>query len=108
MNSKKIRTVGALLLALLVLLYVGYQAYQATHQSIKTETAMYGEASEVLQAQGFVIRDETVINESVDGVMSYRVADGARVSANGVIADVFATESDAAARREIELLDGEI
>ncbi|CCX37435.1 hlyD family secretion protein [Clostridium sp. CAG:1013] len=108
MNSKKIRTVGALLLALLVLLYVGYQAYQATHQSIKTETAMYGEASEVLQAQGFVIRDETVINESVDGVLSYRVADGARVSANGVIADVFATESDAAARREIELLDGEI
>jgi hypothetical protein len=108
LNSKKIRTVGALLLALLVLLYVGYQAYQATHQSIKTEVAMYGEASEVLQAQGFVIRDETVIDESVNGVLSYRVADGARVSANGVIADVFANESDAAARREIELLDGEI
>lgn len=108
MNSKKIRTIGALILAVLVLLYVGYQVFQATHESLKTETAMYGEASEVLQAQGFVIRDETVINESVNGVLSYRVADGTRVAANGTIADVFATESDAANRRELERLDDEI
>ena len=104
MNSKKIRTVGALVLALLVLLYVGYQAYQATHKTIQTETAMYGQVSDVLQAQGFVIRDETVIDENVDGVLSYQVADGTRVAANGVIADVFSTESDATAQREIDQL----
>ena len=108
MNSKKIRTVGALVLALLVLLYVGYQAYQATHKTIQTETAMYGQVSDVLQAQGFVIRDETVIDENVDGVLSYQVADGTRVAANGVIADVFSTESDATAQREIDQLNGEI
>ena len=80
MNSKKIRTLGAVVLAFLVLLYVGYQAYQATHQSIRTETAMYGEVSDVLQAQGFILRNETVIDESYSGVLSYRVADGSRVS----------------------------
>ena len=108
MNSKKIRTLGAVVLAFLVLLYVGYQAYQATHQSIRTETAMYGEVSDVLQAQGFILRNETVIDESYSGVLSYRVADGTRVAQGGVIADVFSTEEDASAQRTIEQLDEEI
>lgn len=108
MNSKKIRTLGAVVLAFLVLLYVGYQAYQATHQSIRTETAMYGEVSDVLQAQGFILRNETVIDESYSGVLSYRVADGSRVSRGGVIADIFSNEGDAASQRELDQLDQEI
>lgn len=108
MNSKKIRTLGAVVLAFLVLLYVGYQAYQATHQSIRTETAMYGEVSDVLQAQGFILRNETVIDESYSGVLSYRVEDGSRVSRGGVIADIFSNESDAASQRELDQLDQEI
>ena len=108
MNSKKIRTIGAVVLALLVLVYVGYQAYLATHRSIQTETAMYGEASDVLQAQGFVIRNESVIDETYSGVLSYRVADGTRVSQGGVIADVYASEEDVTIHREIEQLDREI
>lgn len=108
MNSKKIRTLGAVVLAFLVLLYVGYQAYQATHQSIRTETAMYGEVSDVLQAQGFILRNETLIDESYSGVLSYRVADGSRVSRGGVIADIFSNESDAASQRELDQLDQEI
>ena len=108
MNSKKIRTLGAVVLVFLVLLYVGYQAYQATHQSIRTETAMYGEVSDVLQAQGFILRNETVIDESYSGVLSYRVADGSRVSRGGVIADIFSNESDAASQRELDQLDQEI
>ena len=108
MNSKKIRTLGAVVLAFLVLLYVGYQAYQATHQSIRTETAMYGEVSDVLQVQGFILRNETVIDESYSGVLSYRVADGSRISRGGVIADIFSNESDAASQRELDQLDQEI
>ena len=88
MNSKKIRTIGAVLLAVLVLVYVGYQGYLATHRSIQTETAMYGQVSDVLQAQSFIIRNEQVIDESANGVLSYRVADGTRVAQGGVIADV--------------------
>lgn len=107
-GTKKIRTAGVMILALLVLTYVGYQAYMATHRTIQTETAMYGEASDVIQAQGFIIRNETVVSGSTSGVLSYRLADGARVASGGVIADVFVSESDATAQREIEQLDREI
>ena len=108
MNSKKIRKIAALALAFLLLLYVGYQGYMATHQSLKTETAMYGQVSDVLQVDGFVIRNETVVEDSYNGVLSYRVGDGTRVSTGGVIADIFASESDAAAYGEVESLNREI
>lgn len=108
LNSKKIRKIAALALAFLLLLYVGYQGYMATHQSLKTETAMYGQVSDVLQVDGFVIRNETVVEDSYNGVLSYRVGDGTRVSTGGVIADIFASESDAAAYGEVESLNREI
>ncbi|MGI6255621.1 MAG: HlyD family efflux transporter periplasmic adaptor subunit [Acutalibacter sp.] len=107
-GTKKIRTAGALILALLVLIYVGYQAYMATHRALQTETAMYGEVSDVIQSQGFIVRNETVVPGNTSGVLSYRLSDGARVAAGGVIADVFSSESDASAQREIEQLDREI
>lgn len=108
MNSKKIQTLAAALLTFLLIIYVGYQAYLMNHKGISTEIAMYGTVSDTLQARGFVIRDETVITDSYSGVLSYRVADGTRVFNNGVIADVYASEDDAAAWNKINRLDREI
>lgn len=108
MSSKKIQTLAAAVLTFLLLLYVGYQAYRTTHKDIVTEVAGYGEISDTLQAQGFAIRDETVITAPYQGVLSYRVADGTRILNGGVIADVFASESDAAAKTRLDRLDREI
>lgn len=108
MNSKKIQTLAAALLTFLLLLYVGYQVYLSTNKSIVTEIAMYGSISDTVQARGFAIRSEQVITDSYSGVLSYRVADGTRVSNGGVIADVFSSEDDAAARNKLDRLDREI
>lgn len=108
MNSKKIQTLAAAILTFLLLAYVGYQVYLSDHKGIVTETAMYGTVSDTLQARGFAIRDEKVITDSYSGVLSYRVADGTRVSNGGVIADVFTSESDAAAWNTIDKLEREI
>lgn len=108
MNSKKIQTLAAAVLTFLLIVYVGYQAYLLNHKGITTEIAMYGTVSDTLQARGFVIRKETVISDSYSGVLSYRVADGTRVSDGGVIADVFTSEDDAAAWNKISRLDREI
>lgn len=108
MNSKKIQTLAAAVLTFLLLLYVWYQVYLTNHKGIVTEAAMYGTVSDTLQAKGFAIRDETLITDSYSGVLSYRVEDGTRVSNGGVIADVFRSESDAAARNKIDRLDREI
>ena len=108
MNSKKIQTLAAAVLTFLLLIYVGYQVYLTNHKGIVTETAMYGTVSDTLQARGFAIRDERVITDSYNGVLTYRVADGTRVSQGGVIADIFASENDAAAQATIDRIDREI
>ncbi len=108
MNSKKIRKLGAWAIAFLVLLYVGYQFYAVQNKGVRTETAMYATVSDTLQAKGFAIRRETTVREAYNGVLNYRVADGERVAQGGAIADVFAGESDAAARNRISQLDREI
>lgn len=108
MNSKKIQTLAAALLTFLLLVYVGYQVYLSTNKSIVTEIAMYGSVSDTVQARGFAIRSEKVITDSYSGVLSYRVADGTRVPNGGIIADVFSSEEDAAARNKLDRLESEI
>lgn len=108
MNNKKIQTIAAAFTAFLLIVCVGYQVYISNNKGIVTEIAMYGTVSDTVQARGFAIRDEKVITDSYSGVLSYRVADGTRVSKGGVIADVYTGESDAAAWNTIDNIEREI
>ncbi|WP_281691442.1 HlyD family efflux transporter periplasmic adaptor subunit [Neglectibacter timonensis] len=108
MNSKKIRKFAAMAIAILVLIYVGYQVYTIRHKEITTETAMYASVSDTLQTKGFAVRKESVIHEAYSGILSYHVADGVRVSKGEAIADIYASESDAAAQNQLASIDREI
>ena len=113
MNQRQVRSAAAVVIALLLLLYVGFymvnrQAKKFASDGVTTEIAARGQVSDTLQAKGFAIRDETVLTERYSGVLSYRVASGTRVSQGGVIADVFQSENDAAAQNQIDTLEREI
>ena len=109
MNAKKIRTAAAVVIALMILVYVGVSALRSARLlGIETETVSYGQVSDSLQAQGFAIRNETLVVGEYDGVISYRMADGTRVAKGGVIADVYQSEDDAAAWSRIERIDREV
>ncbi len=113
MDFKKFRGIVLVCISLLVLIYAGFfvvnrQADSHNGREIRTETAMYGQVSDSLQAQGFAIREESVINQNYSGVLNYRVANGTRVSKGGVIAEVYLSESDAAAKNKMDRLDREI
>lgn len=108
MNSKRIQKFAAVLVAVLLMIYIGYQIYLAGHKGIVTELAMYGSVSDTVQVQGFVVRKEQVVNVNYSGVLSYRIEDGERVAQGGVIAEVYSDESDASASSRIEQLNREI
>lgn len=113
MNQKRVRSMAAVSIAILILLYVGFyfvnrQASSFTQDGIVTEPAMRGQVSDTLQARGFAIRDEEVLKGSFSGVLNYRVASGTRVSQGGVIAEVYQSENDAAAQNRIDSLNREI
>ena len=113
MNSPLIRRLAAICLAFLLLFYIGYQVYNANYVSVKTEIATYVSAddpgtSEVGQATGTAIRKESVIQQQTNGVITYVVNDGGKVSKGGTVAEIYATEQDAAAQQQIETLNLQI
>lgn len=108
MESKKIRKYSALALAVLLLIYVGYQVYLAAHKGLTTEPAMYATVSDTVNTTGFAIRNEQPISASYSGVISYQISDGTRVEKGGTIAEVYATEADAMAQNQIARIDSEI
>lgn len=113
MNSPLIRRLAAFCVAFLLLFYIGYQVYNANYTSVKTEVAVYVQAddpgtAEVVQATGTAVRKESVIQQQTNGVVTYVVEDGGKVSKGGTVAELYATEQDAAAQQQIETLNLQI
>lgn len=113
MNNKKlfaaaIVTMSLLIIAAMAFSVVNRRADSFTNNSLVTEEALYGEVVDSIQTQGFAIREESVLSPNYTGVLNYRVPNGARVSKGGVIADIFLSESDAAAENMVDRLEREI
>ncbi len=113
MNSPLIRRLAAFCVAFLLLFYIGYQVYNANYTSVKTEVAVYVQAddpgtAEVVQATGTAVRKESGIQQLTHGVVTYVVEDGGKVSKGGTVAELYATEQDAAAQQQIETLNLQI
>ena len=71
MNAKKVRTAAAVVIALLILLYVGiYAILSFSNLGVETEVVSYGTVSDGLQAQGFAVRNETLVPGTDSGVLS--------------------------------------
>ena len=101
MNNPLIRKIGATAIAVLLLVYVGYQIYLSQYTGLKTETATYSTVSETIDTTGFIIRDEEIVDTNYNGVLNYTVDDGEKVAAGGVLAETYPTEEDAAAQNRI-------
>ncbi len=107
MNSV-VKRVLLVSVALLLLVYIGFQGYMVLSSPMQTETIERATTYQTLQATGVVFRDETVLTETSAGYLFYTVENGGRVAKNGTIADVYKAESDALAQQELNRLDAEI
>jgi hypothetical protein len=107
MNTVVKRLLTALV-SLLVISYVGYQAYCAFYNPIKTMRANSGTFEDVIKTEGFVLHDETVITSNRSGVIDYIRNDGENVAKGGEVAAVYKTDQDAANFRKIQSLNDQI
>lgn len=102
---KRILTV---LVSLILLFYVGYQAYAVLYNPIRTMRVYSGTYEDLICTNAFVIHDEQVINKKADGVIDYVKEDGESVAKGGEVAAVYRTAEDAATQRKIQQLNGQI
>lgn len=96
------------LVALFLLVYVGFQAYQILNTTIEVETVGSYKVYETIETKGVAIRNETVVSQGADGYLFYTTENGGRVAKNGAIARVFPSENDAFLQQQLDLLDEEI
>lgn len=96
------------IVAVLVIVTVANVIVKQFSQHYKTETALLSNGVVSEQVQGVFIRDEQVISYDKGGVISYEVPDGGRIGADGVIANVYATEDQIAVEQKIDSLQNEL
>ncbi|MBQ8083421.1 MAG: hypothetical protein IJ241_04490 [Clostridia bacterium] len=88
-------------LSVLVLVYFVYQFYQAAHESVRTEVARQSTVKDTVDTDLFVVRDESFLETTSDGILIPLVSSGSRVAAGEGVVAVF--DSEAAASRYAEL-----
>lgn len=85
-------------LTALAIIYVVYLLLSANFNVVPTENAEQVTVTDKIYSNGYIIRDETYINNDSGGVVSYNVDDGDEVQKSCAVASVYSTEEDAVAR----------
>ena len=102
------KKITLILVAFILLVYVGYQIYISNFTGVKTQTVKYSTLSDSIQVESFVIRDEEFIENNSNGVLAYLLDDGEKISNGGLVAEVFKSRDDANAQKEIQNIEKEI
>ena len=103
-----IKRVIVALLTILVITYVIYVISRTSFTQVKTIAAKETVAYNAVSADCFVIHDEKLIEYSGDGIISYMVDDGEKVSVNETVAGVFDSVASAGTKQEIERLKSKL
>ncbi len=94
--------------ALLLFVYMGYHIFMSAYSPIKTDIAIMYDEYETVDTTGLVVRNETLIPLTQQGFVYYIAENGSRVSKDGKIADLYASQEAAVAKQQLRSLDAEI
>ncbi|HEX2937478.1 MAG TPA: HlyD family efflux transporter periplasmic adaptor subunit [Ruminiclostridium sp.] len=103
-----VKRILTILVSLVLIVYVGYQACRAIYNPFKTMRVTNGTYDDIIKSDAYVIHSEVVINSNQHGVLDYVRQDGESVSKGGEVAALYASEQDARNQHKIQTLDSEI
>lgn len=96
------------LLALFLVVYIGYQGVRYFYNPYTTETAVAYSVEDSLRVKGVMIREEEVISTEQSGIVSYLVEDATRVTQGTEIAALYSSMDEINTLNRIEELEEEI
>lgn len=95
-------------LSLLLLTYVGVQAYRALYHPIRTQQVTLSTVQDTISADSIALHTETILTNNASGVIDYTRTNGERVSKGGVVANIYPTEQDAQNEQALQELQAKI
>lgn len=96
------------LLALFLVVYIGYQGVRYFYSPYTTETAVAYSVEDSLRVKGVMIREEEVISDEGSSIVSYLVEDATRVTQGTGIAALYSSMDEINSLNRIEELEAEI
>ncbi len=96
------RRICSILLSVAVLLYLFYQIYSVSHDTVQTEYALDYTYHETLPLNGFIVRNETLLSTDQTGVIGYAQPNGSKVPSGQVVARVFDSDEQAAVQAQLD------
>jgi hypothetical protein len=94
--------------SLILLAFVGYQAFSVFYNPIATQNVTLQTIEDIIPAKGYVINNEQIITGNVKGIIDYTLNDGDRVSKDGIVANVYPNSLQAENELKIRELDNKI
>ena len=107
-STAMIRKVALAIVTILIIAYVISVAVKANFTQIKTESATLMTVSDSIPATGYFIRDESYITYDGNGVISYTLNDGDKISVDEPVANIYKNTEEATDKRNIEKLEQQI
>ena len=105
MDKLLLRRILIAALTVLALVYVAYLLISANFEMYPTENAVKATVTNKISANGFIIRDETILTNDTSGVLSYQCLIGEAVNAGGEVAKIFSDEKDAVSQSNADRLE---
>ena len=105
MNTGKALRTAIIIVAII---FVIHQFFSSFYQPITTETAVFDNGTEGIDITALLLRNETIVTNSDNGVLHFSVEDGTRVAKNGVIAGIYDSESASITVNQIENIKRQI
>ena len=90
------------------LVFIIHQSISSFYKPITTESAVYYTMSDGINITGVIIRNEILVQNNDSGVLHFMIDDGKRVSKNGVVANVYDSESASITLSQISRLKNQI
>lgn len=97
-----------LLVCLGVAVYFGYQSLRYLDDPLTTTVAYGYTVDETVEASGYVVRREQVLEDDADGLLRLSRSEGERVSRGGTVASVYADQASLDRQGEIDVLESRI
>ena len=102
------KSLGAVLLLLLVVVYMGYQVMENLTEKIITADALQVTAQDKVSATGIFVRQETPLYPQQGGTVAFLADEGEKVAKGQAVAQFFTDENQLALYRQSQALGEEI
>lgn len=101
-------TIIASVFALFIITYIGVQIWRWTYNPVQTVSAVYIETDDVVELNGFIVRNEKVVSAATSGSLEMVVNEGERAGKGDLIAAVYANDKALESHQKVNELDERI